>query len=132
MIEIRVDDSDVQMALTRALRGLPRAVRQAEAGSARIVARRAQARVPHGPAVGGHAASSIRSIGPEVRGGGPRYPYYPWLEFGGRVGPQGSVRRRWVQGGRYIYPSMVDSTRAIESEMLDQLNDVFDGFRGRL
>lgn len=94
-----------------ALRGqLPAAVRAAARDSAQLVVRAAQRRMPLGPGRGGHARSSIRSAatsrGTEVRGGDPRFSYYPWLEFGGRVGRKKSVKRARVKRGRYIYPAL--------------------------
>lgn len=47
------------------------------------------------------AASSQREA--RVKGGGAKASYYPWLEFGGKVGRKHSVRRPYVAGGRYIY-----------------------------
>jgi hypothetical protein len=49
------------------------------------------------------AASSQREA--VVKGGGRRVSYYPWLEFGGKVGREKSVSRPFVRGGRYIYPA---------------------------
>lgn len=46
-----------------------------------------------------------------VKAGGARVPWYPWLDFGGRVGIHKSVSRPFVQGGRYLYPSY-DANRA--------------------
>lgn len=44
--------------------------------------------------------------GAEVVGGGSRAPYYPWLDYGGRVGRKGSVLRPYKKQGRYIYPAV--------------------------
>jgi hypothetical protein len=38
-----------------------------------------------------------------VSGGGNKAPYYPWLDFGGRVGKNKSIRRPFLKDGRYIY-----------------------------
>lgn len=40
-----------------------------------------------------------------VIGGGKRVPWYPWLDFGGRVGRDRSIHRRFEPDGRYIYPA---------------------------
>lgn len=54
-----------------------------------------------------------------VKAGGARVPWYPWLDFGGRVGIHKSVSRPFVQGGRYLYPSY-DANRASIGPALEQ------------
>lgn len=49
-------------------------------------------------------ASSTRTLS-RVKGGGPKQPYYPWLEFGGRVGRKKATMREFIKSGRYIYPA---------------------------
>lgn len=53
------------------------------------------------------ASVKARSTQSEVRivGGSKKVPYYPWLDFGGRVGPNKSIRRPFLKDGRYIYAS---------------------------
>lgn len=51
----------------------------------------------------GRARASLRSEGASVVAGGPKAPYYGWLDFGGRVGRSGSVSRPYRRSGRYIY-----------------------------
>ena len=64
---------------------------------------------PKVPAVTGNARASIvvRSTQKEsrVRVGGPKAPYYPWLDFGGAVGRNNSVKRTFLKHGRYLFPS---------------------------
>lgn len=61
------------------------------------------------PSITGAARSSIvvKSTAREsrVRVGGAKAPYYPWLDFGGRTGINGSIRRPYIKGGRYLYPA---------------------------
>lgn len=102
---------------------MPAALRESEHDAAEIVANTARTRVPLGPAVNGHAVTSIQVNKSEVTGGGPRYPYYPWLEFGGRVGPQGSVQRAWKHSGRYLFPALESNDREIENQMDDAVED---------
>ena len=67
---------------------------------------------------------------------GVKADYYPWLDFGGTIGKghdgqavknrmkggaamgdmrgAGSTSRRFIKGGRYIYPAIADSTEYIE------------------
>lgn len=83
---------------------LPKAVRLALNQSARLVVVGAQGRVPSDS---GRARRSIRAASTRtevrVRAGGARAPYYPWLDFGGRVGPRRSVSRPFLKDGRYLY-----------------------------
>lgn len=69
----------------------------------------------HGWALGriprrtGRAAESLRlkryGLLWGLSGGDARTaPYYPWLDFGGRTGRKRSVKRQFIEGGRYIYP----------------------------
>jgi hypothetical protein len=91
------------------LRELRNAMRKAEAGSQRAIARHLRpvaeamaadvravvpasggAKSPANPYAPGSARSSVRAFatsdGAGVRGGGAAAPYYPWLDFGGSVG----------------------------------------------
>ncbi len=74
--------------------------------------------------VTGRAASSVtaRSTQTAVRigFGGPKASYYPWLDFGGRVGRGRAVVRPVVKGGRYIYPAI----RRHQAEMFSLLDNV--------
>lgn len=47
------------------------------------------------------SASSQREV--RIKGGGAKAPYYPWLDFGGRVGRSNSIKRPFLKDGRYIY-----------------------------
>lgn len=107
-------------------RGLPREVRVVANEAADIVVTWARPMVPIGPAARGHALSSIRTASTQsagrVKGGGARYPYYPWLDFGGRVGPQKSVHREVKRGGRYIFPAFTRN----RPEILDNMREGLD------
>ncbi len=121
-VEVRVRGGARFLASVGVFRGrLPRVVKQAAREAALPVARTAKAGVPLGPAKGGHARSSIRVAtsrgGVAVRGGGARFPYYPWLEYGGRVGRNNSVYRARVRRGRYIYPALDRHRPEIEQTM---------------
>jgi hypothetical protein len=83
---------------------LPKALRLALNQSAELVVTGAQGNVP---SRSGKARRSIRAASTRtearVRAGGNRAPYYPWLDFGGRVGRGKSVRRPFLKDGRYLY-----------------------------
>lgn len=83
---------------------------------------------PKVPRLTGRAASSLvaRSTRTAVRIaiGGKRAPHYPWLDFGGSVGPKRSVRRPFYSDGRYLYPTYHDHRDDLESVLQDGLVDL--------
>lgn len=83
---------------------LPKALRLALNDSADVIIGYARPRVPKRS---GRAARSIKArstrTAVRVTGGGRRAPYYPWLDFGGRVGRGRSITRPFKKEGRYIY-----------------------------
>jgi hypothetical protein len=85
-------------------RELPKALRLAFNAAADIVVDDAKPRVPSrsGRARGTVKAKSTQSYS-RVSGGGNKAPYYPWLDFGGKVGRNRSVARPFIKDGRYIY-----------------------------
>ncbi len=83
---------------------LPKAMRVALNQAAEVVAGAARTGVPRrsGRAQGSIRVASTRTA-VRVRAGGSRAPYYPWLDFGGRVGRKRSVKRPFLKEGRYLY-----------------------------
>jgi hypothetical protein len=83
---------------------LPKALRLALNEAADLVVDEAR---PGIPSRSGRAKRSVRKASTRtavrVRGGGARAPYYPWLDFGGRVGKGRSIERPFLKEGRYIY-----------------------------
>lgn len=104
---------------------LPKALRLAHNEAAQLVVDWAQPRVPRRS---GKAARSVRATSSQrearVTGGGARVPYYPWLDFGGRVGKGKSVRRPFESGGRYIYPGYVRNKPEVEERLMAALLQV--------
>lgn len=96
----------------------PKQLRVAGNAAAGIVVDTAK---PTVPILKGRAKASIRAASTQsaarVRGGGARAPYLPWLEFGGRVGRNNSVKRRHVKEGRYIWPGYLREREAVRSEL---------------
>lgn len=86
-----------------------------------IVADEADNRVPvrSGTAAGSVRARSTQTEG-RVVGGGSRAPYYPWLDMGGRVGRNKSIKRPYRSQGRYLFP-------ALESKSDDVMRKLADG-----
>lgn len=83
---------------------LPKALRLALNDAADLVVTDTRKRVPKRS---GKAAASIRAASTRtavrVKAGGRKAPYYPWLDFGGRVGRRRSVIRPFLKEGRYLY-----------------------------
>jgi hypothetical protein len=110
--------------LDQLIRAAGRAPSEVDAGARRavksvaeLVARRAQGRVPTGPGAGGHARSSINVVGKgeqAVVNAGQGFPYFGWLDFGGRVGIRGSVSRPFLNEGRYVYKAYKDQRQEAE------------------
>lgn len=96
--------------------------------AAQIVVNTAKPRVPIGPGIGGHAVSSIKAASTQtaarVSEGGKRFPYMPWLDFGGRVGPKRSVKRPFIKQGRYIWAAFADKRDEIEDVLEKGIVDV--------
>ncbi|NYT96327.1 HK97 gp10 family phage protein [Salinispora sp. H7-4] len=115
-------------SFTRSLRrldaDLPKTLRVGLNDAAAVVVDWARPRVPRRS---GRAARSLRvaSTGRavRVRAGGARVPYYPWLDFGGRVGRGRTVRRPFRREGRYLwagYAAKSDEVRRVtERALLD-------------
>lgn len=89
----------------------PKAMRLALNESAQLVVDWAQARVPRKT---GRARASIKARSTrteaKVQGGSARASYFPFLDFGGRVGRKGSVHRPYIKAGRYIYAGYAANT----------------------
>lgn len=95
---------------TRALRetdaALPKEIRVAHNDVASLLIGETRPKIPKrsGRAAGSLRAASTRKA-VRVRAGGRRAPYYPWLDFGGRVGKGKSIKRPFLPDGRYLYDS---------------------------
>lgn len=89
---------------------LPKALRIAFNACAEVVVNDARPKVP---SRSGRAKRSIKTrstaTASRVIGGGPKVPYYPWLDFGGKVGRAHSVSRPFLKHGRYIYDAYFDN-----------------------
>jgi hypothetical protein len=97
---------EFRKALKAAGDDMPKALRVAMNKAAELVVDEAR---PDVPQESGAARKSIRpqSTGTAVRvtAGGRRAPYYPWLDFGGRVGRRKATVRPFSPDGRYLYPA---------------------------
>lgn len=90
--------------------------------AAGIVVRTARPRVP---AVTGAARASLKEMSSQrearVKAGTTKAPYYPWLDFGGRVGIKRSTNRPFERHGRYIYPAYSAQHKNIEKLLAKRL-----------
>ncbi|TCC26723.1 HK97 gp10 family phage protein [Kribbella speibonae] len=100
-------------------RETPKALRLAFNAAADVVVQDARAGIPtrSGKAKGSVKARSTQTAS-RIVGGGNRAPYYPWLDFGGRVGRNHSIKRPFLAEGRYIYRAYFDN-RAKYVELLE-------------
>lgn len=106
-VEIKVEGlKEFSKALKQADKELPKQLRIALNDVSGLVVDDA---VPGVPKRSGRAARSLKAQSTRtkarVAGGGGRVPYYPWLDFGGSVGPGGGVKRQFRKRGRYLYKS---------------------------
>lgn len=98
---------------------LPKALRLAFNEAADAVVSDARPRVPRRS---GDARASVKARSTQtkarVSGGGRRAPYYPWLDFGGKI-PRGPRRPFIGRTGRYIYRAFF----ARRDEFVDNLSE---------
>lgn len=125
------------------LRDLQRALKQMDGESQKLlrvvlnsaaetVIGGARRRVPRGPSGNARASLKPRSGQREaiVVGGGRKAPYYGFLEFGNKVraghgvGRGDSVPRKFVPGGRYMYPSWAANRKSILAALADSISDL--------
>lgn len=88
----------------------------------RVVAAGAARRVPRKT---GRAAASLRAQSSQrearVVEGSRKIRYYGWLDFGGRVGIDRSVERRFVRSGRYLWPTVAANRQPLEKALQEAL-----------
>ena len=104
---------------------LPKVIRVALNEATDIIVGYAKPKVPR---ESGRAQASVKARSTRtkarVQGGGNRAPYYPWLDFGGRVGKNRSVRRAFLKEGRYIYAAYFDHGDEFGEALTRSLVDV--------
>jgi len=116
---------ELSRAFKRVDAELPKEMKAAFLRIAGTVADVARGKVP---VISGKAASSIKprasARGASIVFGGTVAEYYPWLDFGGRVGRNKSIVREVIPGGRYVYPAIAsqkDETAAAVEKAVDQV-----------
>lgn len=112
---------EFQGALRQIDKALGPELRKALNEVAEVVAGAARPKVP---VVSGRAAGSIKvgstQRAAQIKVGGSKAEYFPWLDFGGRVGRRKSVKREFLKEGRYIYPTLREKRDATRQK-LDQV-----------
>lgn len=122
---IKIDGLDAFVRNLKVIEAdLPKTLRGAMNEAADLVVAYARPKIP---TRSGRAARSLRVASTQkrarIRAGGSRAPYYPWLDFGGRVGRRKSVRRPFLKDGRYIYAGFFARRREFEQVLTRGLLD---------
>lgn len=117
--------SEFQRALKRLDAEAPKALRLALNGVADFIIDKAKPGIPKrtGKAAASLKAKSTRTA-VRISVGGRRAPYYPWLDFGGRVGRRKSIVRPYITGGRYLYPALTANRNKAIDLLGKSLHDV--------
>jgi hypothetical protein len=124
--KIQVDGlKDLQKRLKAVDKTAPVALRIALNSVADIVIKHGRPLVPKrtGAAQKSWKARSTRTES-RVSYGGPRAPYMPWLDWGGRVGRRKRTVRPFLKDGRYLYPTVKKHKTEIQRVADDGLADV--------
>lgn len=123
---IRIDGlAQFVRSLKNADADLPKMVRLVNNAAVQIVVDDAQPKIPvkTGRARKSIKASSTRGQA-RIKAGSRQAPYYPWLDFGGRVGRRHSVLRPFRKSGRYLWKSFADNREEIERELVKGLEQL--------
>lgn len=104
---------------------LPKTLRVAMNGAAKVVVDWAQPRVPR---KSGRAAASVRVASTRgavrARAGGARVPYYPWLDFGGEGRIKGRpAARPFKKEGRYLWAGLAVKRDEVQKVTVQALLD---------
>lgn len=135
--EVRVRVAN-QRELDAAFRNLEPAARKELAVGltkvAEIVRRVAVSKIPRLTGAA-RASLKVRKSARSVRlaAGGGKAPYYPWLDFGGRVGRNNATLRPFLKEGRFIYPTLRERRLEITKAVEDAVEAAWrkEGFRVR-
>lgn len=120
--------ADVQKALRSVSADLPRELRRINKEAADLVREAARSRAPHRTGkLRDSIASRAEQRGASVKGGGARVPYFGFIDFGGSVGRNNSVKRPFIRRGRIIYPAVNDKRDQIIDTYGRNLNQLLRG-----
>lgn len=126
---IKIDGlREFQKALRDMDRDLPKQLRIALNSASELVINYAKPKVPKRS---GRAAGSLKVRSSQkaarIAAGGARAPYYPFLDFGGSVGPSKGVHRPFYTEGRYIYPGLKANKDKITQQLEVALTELAKG-----
>lgn len=111
---------EFQAALKRVDEELPRRLRLILNDAIEVVAEDTRRRVP---SKSGRAKASVKTQSSQrearLKAGGAKVQYFPWLDYGGNVGRNRSVKRPFKKEGRYVFPAY-RRNRDDVLEMLDK------------
>jgi hypothetical protein len=114
---------ELQKALKKAEGMAPTEIRLALNEAAEFVAEKARVNVPKRS---GRASASIKAQSSQrlarVKAGGAKVPYYGWLDFGGSVGRNNSVKRPFLKDGRYIYPAFYSNKDEVQAKLVTAID----------
>jgi hypothetical protein len=83
------------------------------------------------PRRSGRARASLKAQSSQrearVKEGSAKAPYAPWLDFGGRVGRNNSVKRPFLREGRFVYPTYNRRKPWIHDRLARGLEDLIRG-----
>lgn len=66
-------------------------------------------------ALTGRSTGSIKAMGPVVRAG-DGVPWYGFADFGGTAGVKRSIKRKYIKGGRWLFPAVSNVGVAKEAD----------------
>lgn len=119
---------EFQKALKAMDADLPKQLRVALNSAAELVIDYAKPKVPRRS---GAAAASLKVRSSQraarIAAGGRKAPYYPWLDFGGAVGPGKGVKRPFYTNGRYVYPGLAANREQITKQLEVALSELARG-----
>lgn len=108
---------ELRGALAAVDRGLPLEFRGKLRSVSEVVAEATRGKIPR---ITGETAESVKAgataRGAYVKAGGGAIVWYGWLDFGGHVGIHASISRPRVPQGRYLDPTLAESTPMIQHE----------------
>lgn len=119
---------EFQKSLRKMDADLPKSLRLALNQASELVIDKARPEIPTRSGAA-RASLKVRSSQKEARiaAGGRRAPYYPWLDFGGKVGRNNSVHRPFYKEGRYIYPALRKNREEIQGVLEQALVELATG-----
>lgn len=119
---------EFQRALRQMDAGLPKQIRLVFNDATKVVIRDATSRMP---SRSGRAIASVKARSSQrearVAIGGARAPYVPWLDYGGKTGPNRSVVRPFIREGRYLYPALTRKRDELQKILEDGLVELATG-----